>query len=61
MRFAFTEAQEKFRQEVHAFFEQEVTPELVEAWATQADHCPELYAKMAERGWLGVQWPKEYG
>jgi alkylation response protein AidB-like acyl-CoA dehydrogenase len=65
MRFAFTEAQEQFRQEIRAFCAQEMTPEMIARLEAQGEianaHSPELYKKMADRGWLGVQWPKEYG
>lgn len=65
MRFSFTEAQEKFRQELKEFFEREMTPEVMAKLEAQGEtanaHSPEIYKKMAEKGWLGLQWPKEYG
>jgi alkylation response protein AidB-like acyl-CoA dehydrogenase len=63
MRFTFTEEQEKFRQEVRDFLREELeagnfsthTSSLVGSLSR------DLSSKMAERGWIGMTWPKEYG
>ena len=63
MRFQFTEAQEAFRKEVVLFLKTEKT----------ADHSPwksyeliglasiEFSRKLAEKKWIGITWPQEYG
>ena len=63
MDFKFTEEQEKFRQEVRDFLEGELrqgnfTPS-VDAWIQ--GFSPEFTKKVAQRGWIGLTWPKEYG
>jgi len=63
MDFAFTEQQRRFREEVRAFANAEVTPELfaeIERSGTE-HHQPEFYAKLAAHQWIGLQWPAEYG
>jgi alkylation response protein AidB-like acyl-CoA dehydrogenase len=73
MDFAFTPEQEALRREVRAFLAQEMTPEVIaEMEATNegrpfhrtACHTPRLKAlfqKIADRGWVGISYPKEYG
>lgn len=63
MDFKFTEEQERFRQEVRDFLEEEIrggtfVPEC-DVWMT--GHSRELTRKVAERGWIGLTYPKEYG
>ncbi|MFC2070013.1 acyl-CoA dehydrogenase family protein [Chloroflexota bacterium] len=63
MDFQFTEEQEKFRQEVRDFLEQEIKDG---AWQPSCDawiqgYSPEFTKKVAEKGWIGLMWPKEYG
>lgn len=70
MDFQFSEEQERFRQEVRAFLDRELPPdwmvaefipeteiETEEDWA----FCLSLQRKMAEKGWLSLWWPEEYG
>jgi alkylation response protein AidB-like acyl-CoA dehydrogenase len=70
MRFQFSEEQERFRQEVRDFFDRELPanwtvgewlPE--ESLETEDDWAlfSSLRRKMAEKGWLSMWWPKEYG
>jgi len=63
MDFSFTEVQKKFRQEVHDFLEQEIRQGYWEpscdAWI-QA-YNPEFTKRVAQKGWIGLTWPKEYG
>jgi alkylation response protein AidB-like acyl-CoA dehydrogenase len=62
MEFAFTPEQEQFRLEVRAFCRDQVGPEVRTRLERQREeHDPELYKKIAERGWIGMQWPTEYG
>ncbi len=63
MDFKFTEEQNKFRQEVSDFLEEEIRRGL---WEPSCDawiqgYSPEFTKKVAQRGWIGLTWPKEYG
>ena len=67
MEFRFTPEQESFRREVRAFLRQEMRPEY-ESRALGEPHPPEQFdftkqfaKKLADRGWLTLAWPKEYG
>jgi len=65
MDFSFTPEQAAFRKQVQAFFDREMTPELLEEQERQ-DHYPhgmsrDLSRKMADAGLLCLTWPKEYG
>jgi len=63
MDFRFTEEQEGLRQEVRGFLEEEIRRGTFEpkcdVWMT--GHSLELTRKIAERGWIGMICPKEYG
>ncbi|MFC2067005.1 acyl-CoA dehydrogenase family protein [Chloroflexota bacterium] len=63
MDFRLTEEQEKFRQEVHDFLEGELKQGNFEpqcdSWIM--GFSPEFTKKVAERSWIGIMWPKEYG
>ena len=63
MDFRFTEEQEKFRQEVRDFLEEELRQGNFEpkcdAWI--AEYSPEFTKKVAQKGWIGLTWPKENG
>ena len=72
MDFAFTAAQENFRQEVGTFLDRELPPD----WAgyvggTAGDHVSassqgwqvfkDIAGKLGKKGWLSLPWPREYG
>ena len=60
MNFAFTPEEEAFRQEVRAFLQAELRDRPSggpEAWQFHRD----FLKKLAERGWLTLAWPKEWG
>jgi alkylation response protein AidB-like acyl-CoA dehydrogenase len=61
--FGFTEDQTKFRQEVRGFLEEEIRKGYWEptcdAWIQGFD--PGFTKRVAERGWIGLTWPEEYG
>ena len=62
MDFTFTPEQEQFRQEIRAFCREEVPTDIRTRLETQREeHDPTLYKKIADRGWIGMQWPVEYG
>ncbi len=63
MDFRLSEEQEKFRQEVRDFLEDELKQGL---WEPSCDawimgHDPEFTKRVAQRGWIGLTWPKEHG
>lgn len=65
MDFRFTPEQEALRKEVTDWCEKVMTPERIAKIESQGElmnaHDPDLYNEMGKRGWLGLQWPKEYG
>jgi 3-oxocholest-4-en-26-oyl-CoA dehydrogenase alpha subunit len=63
MDFSFTPEQQQFRQEVRAFCRAALEDERMRALLAVGhdDHDPILYRKIAERGWIGMQWPREFG
>jgi len=63
MDFSFSEEQRKFRQEVRSFLEDEIERGL---WKPSCDgwiqgYDPEFTKRVAQKGWIGLTWPKEYG
>lgn len=63
MEFGFTAEQEAFRQEVRRFLEEVLTPEFREALKRSEDEgfSPEFSRRLSETGWIGLNWPPEYG
>jgi Acyl-CoA dehydrogenases len=63
MDFSFTEEQKKFREEIRRFLEGEIRQGAFEpncdVWMT--GNSPEFSRKVAQNGWIGLTWPKEYG
>ena len=63
MDFAFTPEQEDLRRQVRNFLEEEIGKGSFEpqcdAWIL--GYSPEFSRKLAQRGWIGLSWPKEYG
>ena len=61
--FAFSAEQEALRQQVRSFLEDELRAGLwkpqCDAWIQGFD--PSFTTRVAERGWIGLMWPKEYG
>jgi len=63
MDFEFTEEQKSFRQEIRDFLKSE---EEQGTFKPKPNACMEGFSpgfsrKLAEKGWLGLTWPKEYG
>jgi len=63
MDFRLSEEQAKFRQEVRDFLEGEIRQGL---WQPTCDawimgHDPAFTKRVAQRGWIGLTWPKEQG
>lgn len=65
MDFGFSPEEERFRDEVHRFFEKEAAVikarEEMESGLGAGPYCRELWKKAGERGWVCPHWPKEYG
>lgn len=64
MNFSLTAEQEKFRQQVSDFLNEELNDELRRQHALDKGLGPEARAfalKLGATGWLGLGWPKEYG
>ena len=66
MDFGFTKEQEALRQEVVEFIKEKVTPEVVAEVETALEtgvgpHHQRLLKELADKGWVGISWPKEYG
>ena len=63
MDFGFSEEQNTLRQEVRNFLEGEIERGLwkpgCDAWIQGYD--PAFTKRVAQRGWIGLTWPKEYG
>ena len=63
MDFRFTQEQERFRKEIRDFLEREIKEGVfqtrVDAW--MLEESDEFTRHVAEQGWLGMTWPKEYG
>jgi alkylation response protein AidB-like acyl-CoA dehydrogenase/rubredoxin len=60
MLFRTTDEHEKLRQEIRAFAEAEVKPYAFQ-WDRENHFPREVVEKMAEKGWMGIPYPKEYG
>jgi alkylation response protein AidB-like acyl-CoA dehydrogenase len=63
MRFQFTAEQEKLRQQVRAFLEAELEARTFRITGRElvGPSSIEFSQKMAQRGWIGMTWPKQYG
>jgi len=63
--FKTTEQEEKFRQDVRQFFNEEFPPEFLRDLEAEPEEERELYneciRRLARKGWLGIGWPKEHG
>jgi alkylation response protein AidB-like acyl-CoA dehydrogenase len=61
MNFGFSEEQELLRSTARKFFENECSSEVVRTlMETPEGMSPELWAKLAEQGWLGLIYPEAY-
>ncbi len=66
MNFRFTPEEESFRKEVREFLQRELPLDWEECWDnTVEDESWEfekhMRHRLAEKGWLAMTWPKEYG
>ena len=56
----FTEAHERFREEVRDFVATELRPRAAE-WERDRWFPDEVFLRLAERGYLGLKYPREHG
>ena len=56
----FTEAHELFRQSVRRFVQDEIVPN-ADLWEEREETPRELFRRMGELGFLGVEYPEEHG
>ncbi len=65
MDFGYTPEQQALRQEVRNFIADNVTDDIREEIERVGEGrgplVTELTKKIAEKGWIGISWPKEYG
>ena len=67
MDFEFAPEERRFEAEVERFLEAERSPDVMDAHPEQLSQTVDSPAKrafmrkLAERGWLGMSWPKQYG
>jgi alkylation response protein AidB-like acyl-CoA dehydrogenase len=64
MNFAFTEEEEAFRREVKEFITENITDEVHSSWLGGLLDTParrDFVTRMADRGWLSMGFPEEYG
>ncbi|HBZ70441.1 MAG TPA: acyl-CoA dehydrogenase [Deltaproteobacteria bacterium] len=67
MDFEFSEAEKAFVEEVEKFLDENADPEVMDPTRENMAQLVDTPARrafmkrMAERGWLGMTWPKEYG
>ncbi len=64
MQIAYTEEQERLRDELRAYYDKLLTDEVKHALHQEQGCGPvhrQTVKKMAEDGWLGIGWPTEYG
>jgi alkylation response protein AidB-like acyl-CoA dehydrogenase len=67
MDFDFSPEEEAFREEVERFLAEHASPDVMDLHPEQLSQTVETPAKrafvrkLAERGWLGMSWPKQYG
>jgi alkylation response protein AidB-like acyl-CoA dehydrogenase len=64
MYIGYSDAQEKLRQELRAYYAALLTPDVVEQLAHSQGVGPAMrrvVRQMGEDGWLGIGWPTEWG
>ena len=65
MQFKFTKQEDAFREELRNFLTTELPRKwrygLIETADEDSDLARQMRRKLADRGWLTMGWPKEYG
>ena len=67
MNFDFSEDERRFEAEVERFLSENASPEVMDrnpeqlSQTVDTDEKRAFMRKLAERGWLGMSWPAQYG
>jgi len=62
MDFGFTEEQDQFRKEVQLFLKSEIETRSITTRSNYFFYSNKTFSrKFAEKGWIGLTWPKQYG
>lgn len=62
MDLTFTEEQRTFRRQVREFMKEHLPRDVwLKTGGFGEEHDEEFYQKLAEHGFIGLQWPREYG
>jgi alkylation response protein AidB-like acyl-CoA dehydrogenase len=67
MEFAYTEQQSALREEVRGFIAEQMDAALIEELSIDTNQrrrgplTREVYRKLAERNWMAISWPREWG
>ena len=65
MQFKFTKEEDAFREELRTFLEKELPRKwrygLIETADEDSDLARKMRRKLADRGWLTLGWPRQYG
>jgi alkylation response protein AidB-like acyl-CoA dehydrogenase len=64
MEIGYTEEQQALQRELRAYYAELLTPEVEDQLAVGGGIGPDMrrvVKQMADDGWLGIGWPKEYG
>jgi alkylation response protein AidB-like acyl-CoA dehydrogenase len=61
MNFKLSDKEEAFRQDVETFLKEELTDDVAGSIFIDTPERREFVSKMAERGWLSMGFPEEYG
>ena len=67
MDFDFSEEEKSFRRDLEAYLDANASPEVMDSNPEQLSQTVDTQAKrglmagLADRGWLGMSWPAEYG
>ncbi len=64
MYIGYTDEQEKLRKELRAYYDELLTPEVVDSLSEAhgvGEAMRKVVRQMGADGWLGIGWPKEYG
>ena len=65
MQFKFSKEQQELRDQISEFLRQEISPQYETVFGTYSEEKyrfgRDLARKLADKGWLTIGWPKEYG
>ncbi len=62
MDFSFTSDQLALKERIEEFLRENLSPQRVEELFQKGEtHCDEFYQRLAEAGFIGLAWPREFG